>query len=181
MAQQAPFGRGTQTVVDESVRKGLQIDPSLVEFCNGESWKCKLQCIAAELRNAYQRDNISLHLYKMLLYEEGGHFAPHKDTLRHKTHIASLLISLPVEGGCEGGVLRVTAPGCSGSGGNAAASGDVMEWDGRCDDVEGSWCSFYTDCQHEWTPLTKGKRVVLAYQVLYDYHYVSQFSLSHSR
>ena len=155
VATSAPFGKGTETVVDETVRKGLQIDPSLVEFTSPQSWQKRLQGIAAELCNAYNEKEVSLVFYKMLLYEEGGHFAPHKDTLRGKNHIASLLISLPVEGGCEGGVLRV----------KDVSSNVTMEWDGVCHDLSASWCSFYTDCIHELVPLSGGKRVVLAYEV----------------
>ena len=109
--------------IDENVRKGLQVDSSLIQFTNHQAWQKKLDDIAAELCNAYNEKKVELVFYKMLLYEEGGHFAPHKDTLRGKNHIASLLISLPVEGGCEGGVLRV----------KDVSSNVTMEWDGVCE------------------------------------------------
>ena len=56
---------------------------------------------------------VSAHLYKLLIYPVGGHFLPHVDTEKLPGHFATLLISLPVAGGHDGGVLNVYHAGRS--------------------------------------------------------------------
>jgi hypothetical protein len=70
-AQIAPFGAGTETIIDESVRKAKQIDPSQISF--DKSWDKQLTEITRELEAAYQtkKGDLSLVFYKMLVYEEG--------------------------------------------------------------------------------------------------------------
>mmetsp|Transcript_16189 Transcript_16189/g.22120 ORF Transcript_16189/g.22120 Transcript_16189/m.22120 type:complete len:443 (-) Transcript_16189:188-1516(-) len=151
-SQAAPFGRKTETLVDLEVRKAWQIDADKIQF--QPSWDSVLQGISHELEKAYGVKN-RLVFYKMLVYNEGCHFKIHKDTLRDKSHISSLLVSLPTTSGFEGGVLQVHSPDRS----------ITMNWDGQCDGNTASWCSFYTDCDHELLPMTSGYRLILAYQV----------------
>mmetsp|Transcript_7695 Transcript_7695/g.11505 ORF Transcript_7695/g.11505 Transcript_7695/m.11505 type:complete len:440 (-) Transcript_7695:1321-2640(-) len=151
-SQAAPFGRKTETLVDLEVRKAWQIDADKIQF--QPSWDSVLQGISHELEKAYGVKN-RLVFYKMLVYNEGCHFKIHKDTLRDKSHISSLLVSLPTTSGFEGGVLQVHSPDRS----------ITMNWDGQCDGNTASWCSFYTDCDHELLPMTSGYRLILAFQV----------------
>lgn len=88
IAEKAPFGRGPATLVDETVRKAWQIDPSKVSV-SGTDW---VETVAEVVEKAsyelgISRENvealgIEAHLYKVLLHEKGGHFKPHKDTVK---------------------------------------------------------------------------------------------------
>ena len=73
---QAPFGGGEETVVDLSVRKTWQLDPSKFEILNPE-WKSGLVDLAAEIKTELGCDENSVivcQLVKLLLYEARGVF-----------------------------------------------------------------------------------------------------------
>ena len=81
-SRKAPFGKGDQTLVDETVRKTWEIDGSRVSFSNN-AWYGWLggivKTVAQELGVAGGPDSVRAELYKMLLYEEGAMFKPHKE------------------------------------------------------------------------------------------------------
>lgn len=81
-SRQAPFGKGTQTLVDETVRKTWEIDGSEVSFSN-KAWHGWMEGVihkAAEgLGVAGGPNSVRAELYKMLLYEKGAMFKPHKE------------------------------------------------------------------------------------------------------
>ena len=77
---QAPFGRGERTIVDTSVRRTWQLDPSQFSIHNrayGRKWETTLAAlvdeVSADLGCAASQD-VSCELYKLLLYEPGGFF-----------------------------------------------------------------------------------------------------------
>lgn len=81
--RQAPFGKGSETFVDESVRKIWEMDPTAFSFgCEGwvdgvvgrvvEDAKAALGVDALE-------GEVEAQLYKMLLYEKGAHFKAHQE------------------------------------------------------------------------------------------------------
>ncbi|KAL9099586.1 MAG: hypothetical protein Q9187_009475, partial [Circinaria calcarea] len=80
-SHQAPFGKGNQTLVDETVRKTWEIDASNVSFSN-KAWHGWLEGVvrkaAEELGVAGGPNSVRAELYKMLLYEKGAMFKPHK-------------------------------------------------------------------------------------------------------
>jgi hypothetical protein len=51
--------------------------------------------------------SIEAHLYKLLLYEQGGHFAAHQDTEKERGMIGTLVVQLPCCEGHSGGSLAV--------------------------------------------------------------------------
>ncbi len=152
-AEQAPFGKGTETITDTSVRNCWQIDSSCVRI-SGSSWKKTF----ADLLNivtdglGLDRGQIGTELYKLLIYREGGFFAPHRDTEKVKGMIATLSISLPTPG--EGGELSVRHLG-------QETIFDISSQEPS----ELSYASFYSDCLHEAHPVTKGHRVTLVYNL----------------
>lgn len=81
-SRRAPFGKGNQTLVDESVRKTWEIDGSKVSFSNTK-WYGWLEGIvkaaAEELGVAGGSNGVRAELYKMPLYEEGAMFKSHKE------------------------------------------------------------------------------------------------------
>ena len=82
VSRQAPFGKGNQTLVDETVRKTWEIDGSKVNFTN-KAWngwlKGIVSAVADGLGVAGGANNVRADLYKMLLYENGAMFKPHKE------------------------------------------------------------------------------------------------------
>jgi hypothetical protein len=82
-SRRAPFGKGSQTLIDERVRRTWEVDGSKVSFSNN-AWHGWLdgvvKAVTKELGVASDTDNsVRAELYKMLLYEEGAMFKPHKE------------------------------------------------------------------------------------------------------
>jgi hypothetical protein len=80
---QAPFGKGEQTIVDTSVRKTWELNKDKFEIRNPR-WE---DYVAQTLKTALldmgfdQEKSVQARadLYKMLLYERGAMFKPHKE------------------------------------------------------------------------------------------------------
>lgn len=80
VAQKAPFGKGGETFVDSTVRSANEIDASQLTF-NGNRWSAFLDKIISKIKPELGLEDytIAAHLYKMLIYEKGDLFLPHKD------------------------------------------------------------------------------------------------------
>ena len=91
VSRQAPFGKGNQTLVDEAVRKTWEIDGSKVSFSN-KAWHGWLDGVvkkaAEDLGVAGGPNSVRADLYKMLLYEKGAMFKPHKEYTEYITCIS---------------------------------------------------------------------------------------------
>ena len=75
----APYGKGSETIVDTSVRNTWELDPSRFEL-RGPSWRSFLNGIEARVAEDLGiRQPIIAELYKMLIYEEGAMFKPHAE------------------------------------------------------------------------------------------------------
>ncbi|KAI4250252.1 MAG: hypothetical protein LQ352_005406 [Teloschistes flavicans] len=77
----APHGKGSDTLVDESVRKTWELNPDTFEFQN-PAWNPNIQelaRVAATRLGIYAEAPINAELYKLLLYEEGAMFKPHQE------------------------------------------------------------------------------------------------------
>ena len=139
----SPFGKGSETVVDTSVRHSYEIDLSHLE-----TYAIDPDCAADISSLNSDRDNQALTFrpYKLAIYKEGGHFEAHRDTVRGEEHIGTLVLILNSE--YTGGELEVT-------------HGD------RTVVVTGpySWVAMYGDCLHKINPVTSGTRVSLIYDI----------------
>ena len=82
VSYKAPFGKGAETVVDESVRKTWEIDAGKIHFLN-KGWQSCLdrtvKRVARELGVADGAINVRAEFYKMLIYEKGTMFKAHKE------------------------------------------------------------------------------------------------------
>lgn len=82
VSQRAPFGHGGQTLTDLSVRKTWELDKSQVMFRNPKWSRCLGDIInqaAGQLGALKPSTFVHAEFYKMLLYERGAMFKPHKE------------------------------------------------------------------------------------------------------
>ena len=93
-AHRAPFGRGTETVVDTSVRNTWELNPD--QFSLGERWQPYVNTLAAQAcyELGVDHKHVRAELYKMLLYEKGAMFKPHADSEKTPGMFGTLVISL---------------------------------------------------------------------------------------
>jgi hypothetical protein len=80
VAHKAPFGKGSETIVDSNVRSAWEIDADRLTF-NGSRWAGLLDKILKIIKPELGLEDytISVSLYKMLIYERGDFFILHKD------------------------------------------------------------------------------------------------------
>lgn len=82
-SRQAPFGKGSETIVDTSVRRTWEIDASQINVRHPR-WQAQhdaiLHDVCSQLGVPEGSANVHAELYKLLVYEEGAMFKPHKDT-----------------------------------------------------------------------------------------------------
>lgn len=150
----APYGKGTQTLVDRKVRNTLELDPK--KFRLSQGWNSAVaraaQLAAGQLGLPAER--VEARLYKLLVYEKGGFFLPHRDSEKHDGMVASLIVVLanPFEGGAlivRHGTAKQTLPF------EQAAEGKAP-----------CYTAFYADCEHEVQRVTHGVRLCLAYNLV---------------
>lgn len=78
-ARQAPYGKGSETLVDTSVRNTWELDASQFTF-KDPSWPGYIQKLCAVVgRDLGINTTIKAEVYKMLLYEKGAMFKSHTE------------------------------------------------------------------------------------------------------
>lgn len=154
--QQSPFGKGTETKVDASVRKSWQINPGQFELRNPKfrpQVNVLTQKVAKELNVACGPENVVPQLYKLLLYEEGSFFLPHQDSEKVDGMFGTLTICLPSKH--TGGDVELYHDGNR----KVFRSSESSEFDY-------SYAAWYADVTHEIKPVTSGYRLVLIYNLV---------------
>ncbi|KIY99047.1 hypothetical protein MNEG_8915 [Monoraphidium neglectum] len=159
--EQAPYGKGMDTVVDTTVRDALQVGPEQITI--GKEWDPVLTALVQSAAGAIGVEGPALgavgaRLYKMLLYEEGGHFLEHQDTEKEAGQFATLVVQLPCAGGHRGGALRVRHKGAS----------VKVDFERASQEEAVEYAAFYTDCHHKLSPITAGRRLVLVYNLVWS-------------
>lgn len=152
-ADQAPYGRGAETVVDTDVRRVWQVEPSRFSVRN-PGWEAQVEEIVEAVKERFAIEGkIRRELYKLLVYEAGSFFAPHRDTEKTPGMFATLVICMPSRH--EGGTLVVEHEGdCA-----------RIEFGGPDSEFQTAYAAFYADCRHEITPVRSGYRVCLIYNL----------------
>ncbi|KAJ8517299.1 hypothetical protein ONZ45_g5476 [Pleurotus djamor] len=161
VANQAPFGMGERTVVDKAVRDTWELDPTSFTFANS-AWDKYMQDVV--VKNVCGALGVSqfqvkphAELYKLLLYEAGSHFLPHKDTEKAKGMFATIIILLPSE--YTGGEVYVS------HGTGNRVQNQVFDY--ASTSLLGTAClAWYTDVMHGVKPVTSGYRLALAYNLI---------------
>lgn len=154
VAEQAPYGRGPDTLVDTSVRNCWQIDSEEVQV-GGAGWKKTMASILNKIAAGLgcPRKRLRARLHKLLVYEKGGFFAEHRDTEKEWGMVATLVISLPATG--VGAELVVRHNGRESVIDMCTSDPSVLVY-----------AAFYADCSHETLPLREGHRVALVYNLI---------------
>ncbi len=160
LATPAPYGRGKNTVTDTNVRNAKQLEPASVQI-SGKSWPETFDEILAhvELGLGCPEGSVHAELYKLLVYEKGGFFKPHRDTEKSPGMFGTLVITLP--GTYSGGALRIRHEG-------REVTVDTNPESDSQSPSEISFAAFYADCEHEALPVTSGHRVCLVYNLIQD-------------
>ena len=152
--RQAPYGQGSDTIVDTDVRRVWELDPQQFQL-TGPEWDSMVTAIVEGAQAALGLNDVKLNidLYKMLLYEKGSFFLPHRDGEKFDGMVATLVIGLPSK--YTGGELIVSHNGTD----------HKVVMDGAAAGHELSYAAFYADCEHEIRPLKSGYRLCLVYNV----------------
>jgi 2OG-Fe(II) oxygenase superfamily len=153
-AERAPYGRGGETILDTSVRNTWQLAPVKVRI-GGKSWGPSFQHILSTVADGLgcTGTDISAEFYKLLVYEEGGFFLPHRDTEKTDGMFGTLTIVLP-------------SVHCGGELVIRHAGREVTVDLSNPETSELTFAAFYADCEHAIKPITQGSRVCLTYNLL---------------
>ena len=152
--EDAPFGRGSVTVVDKSVRNTFQLSPKNFKISN-PSWAKDVENLTKKVCDGLGviSMKVQAQLYKLLLYEEGSFFAPHRDSEKVDGMFGTLVIVLPSQ--FAGGELIVNH------------KGEVKTFDqSSLSSFKTQYAAFYSDCKHEFTRVTSGHRLCLVYNLV---------------
>ena len=153
----SPFGKGTETLRDESVRNSREFDPGEISL-GGGGWERTMEELKDDAAQGLgcPRDRLEAEFYKLLVYAPGGFFLPHRDTEKSEGMVGTLVASLPVAGGSRGGEIAV----------RHGAKETSLDMSGSGDPSEIAWAAFYADCPHEVRPVTEGYRIALVFNLL---------------
>ena len=151
---QAPYGKGTETLVDTEVRRMWELDPARFKLKNPK-WNDLVSSITGEVQQALglETTKLTAHLYKLLIYEKGSFFLAHRDGEKLDGMVATLVIALPSLH--SGGELLVTHEGRR----------HEITFPGAAAGHELSYAAFYADCEHEVRPVKNGYRLCLVYNL----------------
>ncbi|KAK4456763.1 hypothetical protein QBC42DRAFT_237836 [Cladorrhinum samala] len=147
-ARQAPYGKGSETFVDTSVRNTWELDAAQLDLSPHWASTVKVACkwVGQQLGITAP---VTAELYKMLIYEKGALFKPHTDTEKIPGMFGTLVICLPSEH--QGGDLVVKHR-------------DVTKVF-KTSEKQPSMACWFSDVTHEVLPVTSGFRWVLTYNL----------------
>ena len=151
VCRQAPFGHGDKTIVDTSIRNTWELDASRFDLKNPE-WAAFFDEILQNSAAGLCLGKVVASPYKLLLYESGSFFKPHKDSENEKGMIGTYIVCLPSQH--EGGDVLLSF----GSQVNRASTAPTSKFDLTT-------ISWFSDVTHEVTKLTVGYRLVLTYKI----------------
>jgi hypothetical protein len=153
--EQAPYGKGEETLINTSVRRVWRMTPERFALTNPD-WQAflgqTLRTVQEEL--GLEGQKLESHLYDLLLYEPGSFFLPHRDGEKLDRMVATLVVVLPSSH--RGGELVVRHDG-------EEQTIDFGAGDDHSFRVH--YAAFYADCEHEVRPLREGYRLCLVYNL----------------
>jgi predicted 2-oxoglutarate/Fe(II)-dependent dioxygenase YbiX len=153
LAEQAPYGRGPETLVDTEVRRTWQLDATKL-LLSGRRWAEDLEQAVRQVKTGLgAHGTIEAELYKLLIYDAGSFFVSHRDTEKAPGMFATLVMVLPSP--YTGGELIIRH------------KDHEVRLDLRRDEPsEVAFAAFYADCRHEVQPVASGHRLALVYNLI---------------
>ncbi|KAI0806600.1 hypothetical protein C8Q74DRAFT_1223153 [Fomes fomentarius] len=154
----AMFGRNDKTILDETYRKAGKMDTS--QFALHFNAQCDglLDVVRSSLLLGEQsRRSITAQLYKLNVYGEGAFFKPHQDTPLSDKMFGSLVVVFPTEH--SGGALVLRHHGKEWT----FDSGEILA---NAPNSIG-YAAFFSDVEHEVTPVLSGHRVTITYNLFW--------------
>ena len=142
---QAPYGKGEETLVDTKVRRVWKLDPDRFSLTN-PAWNRLIETLVGKVQAelGLEKQKLEGHLYDLLLYEPGSFFLPHKDGEKLDRMVATLVVVLPSN--YEGGELIVRHDG---------QERTIDFQSGEDSAFQIHFAAFYADCEHEVRPSAK--------------------------
>ncbi|KAE8394112.1 hypothetical protein BDV23DRAFT_179916 [Aspergillus alliaceus] len=153
----SPYGKGTETLINESVRKSWQLNADQLALQN-PLWQAQIGMLVNKavtgLGLKANSQEVKAELYKLLIYEEGAFFLPHQDSEKADGMFGTLTVCLPSKH--EGGDVI------------ASHQDDHITFKTASTSEFGfSWAAWYADVTHEVKPVTSGYRIVLIYNLIH--------------
>jgi hypothetical protein len=153
--EQAPYGKGKQTLLDTSVRQVWRMTPDRFQLANPEWQEFVVRVVSTVQQDlGLEGQELKSHLYDLLLYEKGSFFLPHRDGEKLDRMVATLVIVLP--SAFQGGELIVRHEGQE----------QIVDFGSlKNSHFKTHFAAFYADCEHEVLPLADGYRLCLVYNL----------------
>ena len=157
----ASFGLNEKEVIDEKIRKAYALSPDKFQL----NWHPSQSDILTKIHKFLMPNakSIKAELYKLNIYETGGHFQSHVDTPRGQGHFGTLIICLP--NFFTGGILHIKN----------------IQYDWSLNHSLLNWCAFYGDCHHVIDQVTSGNRITLAYNLYSEEFHLSSITTINSK
>lgn len=157
MSEQAPLGKGEETVVDLSIRKTRKIPSTKIRV----EWAG----LEAAVKEAYEQLRQQsaptcrwvAKFHDVLIYQSGDFFREHRDSKKGPNHIATMSVVLKGPRGCSGGGGDVIFPEA-----NTTWSLETMD-SSKSDET--AWCAWFASELHSVSPVVDGQRVVATYNI----------------
>ena len=154
LAEAAPYGMGSETRLDESVRKCWQIDAAELRWTS-KKWKGCLDALVKKITEELGIEGkVTAEPYKLLMYDKGGFFLPHRDTEKVPGMFGTLIVCLPSRH--SGGELVLRHHGQE----------ERMDFGAEFDPSEIRWAAFFADCEHEVLPVISGHRLCMTFNLV---------------
>ncbi|MBA3900587.1 MAG: 2OG-Fe(II) oxygenase [Bacteroidetes bacterium] len=155
ISQKAPFGKGSKTITDTSIRSAWELDSDKLSFHN-EDWKGFMEKVLKKTKEGLgiESNSVTASLYKLLVYEEGDFFLSHKDSEKEPGMFGTLIIGLPSTH--SGGELLIRFDGKE----------NTIDFSLPASNYKMPYVAFFADCDHEIKPITSGHRVSLVYNLI---------------
>ncbi|KAF9053209.1 hypothetical protein BJ165DRAFT_1446302 [Panaeolus papilionaceus] len=156
----ASFGIGGQDVLDESYRKAGKMDAEDFSSQFTPLNHDVVRLIHKNLFKGISKRDVRVELYKLNVYGPGSFFKPHVDTPRGDDMFGSLVVVLPTKH--EGGTLifRHGEKEWTFDSAKAVEPSDSTS-------LKAGFAIFYSDVEHEVTPVVSGYRVTLTYNLYF--------------
>ena len=167
------YGHGTETKQDESIRNSFELNNKQFMLNNFQLDSRKSELLENIRKSLmYHIDFIIAKPYKLIIYEEGCHFARHKDSKSTALHFGSLILLLPFHKYYKDGKFILSKQ----HGRNQNFVWTIDEQQENHKDNKCQYLSFYTDTNHEIQKITGGARISITFELFINKEFVQQFN-----